>query len=194
MALDDTTQDTGEAPSAEPTQIITIQGYEFTAGMPYKEGDVLSKNEAAVINQTYGENLRNNFASRIKKAIADVTKAQFPEGTEVPPGFKPQLSDERLAELRLQFDAYEADYEFNGRRANRGPADPVEAEVRRETKKIVLQALKDNNIDVKTLPDGKLEEYISGTIERMPQIRQEVIDRLNRQRVLASQVLGVPAQ
>lgn len=46
---------------------ITIQGLEFAVPVPYTEGHVLTAGEASALNQVFHENLRNNFAAKIKK-------------------------------------------------------------------------------------------------------------------------------
>ena len=77
---------------------ITIAGKPFNVAPRYAEGHVLTANEASALNQTYFENLRNNFASKAK------------EGAD-----------------QAQFDEYVQSYQF-GVRAAGGSRDPIEAE------------------------------------------------------------------
>ncbi len=79
-------------------ETITIAGREFNAPVPYSAGHVLSETEAGVLNQTFHENLRNNFAKKAKEG-----------GTQA------------------DFDEYALSYEFGARRSGgpRASGDPV---------------------------------------------------------------------
>jgi len=88
-----------------PNETITIQGKSFAVPVKYEEGHVLKVNEASALNQTYWENLRNNFANKVKE------------------GIEAGLDD---ATLQQQLDDYAADYEFGERRGGGGfRGDPV---------------------------------------------------------------------
>ena len=50
------------------TQTITIQGGQFQIPMPFSEGHTLNGPEASAMNQLFAENIRNNFAGKMKKA------------------------------------------------------------------------------------------------------------------------------
>ena len=54
------------------TKSITVQGFTLSVPVPYAEGHTLTEAEAAVLNQTLAENLRNNFGSQIKKSREDL--------------------------------------------------------------------------------------------------------------------------
>jgi hypothetical protein len=102
---------------------ITIQGYTFTvpegALAKFSVGSTLTLDEgtASTLQQVTCENLRNNFASKVKKEIngGEATEAQ-------------------LAELQKAFEEYATAYSFGVRQA-RGPGsppiDPVEKEARK---------------------------------------------------------------
>lgn len=101
------------------TQSLTIQGKSFTVPLLYVAGPCeLSEGEAAALNQTYAENIRNNFAALMKRAAeSDPPK---------------ELTQEDL-------DAYAEEYEFGKRSGgSRGPRDPVGS----EEKRLALAALK----------------------------------------------------
>lgn len=87
---------------------ITIQGYEFDAPSPYAEGHVMLANEASALNQTFAENLRNNFA----KTVATAKEAN---GDKLPADV--------ITALHAEFDDYAANYQFGVRRP--GEVDPV---------------------------------------------------------------------
>ena len=66
---------------------ITIQGQVFRVPLRYKAGDVLKENEAGALNQTYHENLRNNFASKVRDGVeAGASNEALPHGS----GFAPR--------------------------------------------------------------------------------------------------------
>ena len=54
---------------------ITIQGMGFAVPIVYAEGHPLTANQAAALNQVLAENLRNNFASKVKEAVTAAAKA-----------------------------------------------------------------------------------------------------------------------
>lgn len=87
---------------------ILIQGYNFDAPEPYSAGHVLTEVESGVLNQTFAENLRNNFAGDVKDAIATHGKT---------------LPAEVVESLRDSFESYAKTYQFGVRRA--GEVDPV---------------------------------------------------------------------
>lgn len=96
-------------------ETITVAGREFTAPVPYSAGHVLTDNEAAALNQTFHENLRNNFAKKAKDG-----------GTQA------------------DFDEYASTYSFGARRAGgpRSVGDPVLAEAIRLATADIKAALK----------------------------------------------------
>lgn len=160
----------------EGVQTITVQGIEFTAPAPYKPGHVLTEAEAATLNQTYGENLRNNFAKRVKEA-----KDKYTDGT---------VPEDILANLRAEFETYSDGYEFAGKRSPRVTADPVAREARKIAKSLVLEMLKVKNMDAKTLPDGKMDEFVSKLLELKPDIRQQAQKRIDDAKALVATTLA----
>lgn len=102
-------------------ETITIAGRTFQAPIRYSAGHVLSEHEASALNQTFHENLRNNFAKRAKDS-------ENPGSQE-------------------EFDEYAAKYEFGARRAGgpRASGDPVLAEAVRLATADIKAALKAKN-------------------------------------------------
>jgi len=90
---------------------ITIQKHTYTLADRYAEGHALSANEAAALNGLLGENLRNNFASTVKKAVGE-DEAGTPPSQE-------------------EFDTFAAAYSFGVRRAGVRTGDPVAREAKR---------------------------------------------------------------
>lgn len=108
---------------------ITIQGLDFAVHSPYSAGHVLSAEEAGVLNQTFHENLRNNFAGSVKGKKDE-------HGDELPTNVMKELQDE--------FAAYADDYKFGVRRAGvRAPADPIEAEAFKMVKDLIRIKVKE---------------------------------------------------
>lgn len=132
---------------SESTRTITIQGYDFVATMPYLAGHVVSDAEAKALNQVRAENLRNNFASKIKAAKGEA------EG----------LTEEQLAELTAAFAEYDATYEFTLASVGGGKreTDPVQAEAMRIAKSLIAAKLSKDKRTLKSVPADKLAEAIA---------------------------------
>lgn len=135
------------------TQDVTIQSTQFTIPAPYLAGHTLTEVEAGVLNQTYAENIRNNFAAKIKKAIED--KTPVPD--------------------QAALDAYAAAYQF-GVRPSGGPRvvrDPVESEARRMASKALNDALKAKGIKVKDMSDEQYEDLLAKALDKYPKFREQ---------------------
>src|SRR5262245_45849295 len=78
---------------------ITIQGQTFKVPIRYSAGHQLTDGEAGALNQTFHENLRNNFASKVRDGI----EAGVPVET-----------------LQQQLDDYATDYQFGVRSGGGG--------------------------------------------------------------------------
>lgn len=100
---------------------ITIAGHQFTVDSPYAEGHELSANEASAMNQLRHENLRNNFAKRVKDHVDAGGSA---------------------ADLQAEFDGKAAEYEFGARSGGGGSRDPVMTEAMSMARDIIKRALK----------------------------------------------------
>lgn len=168
-----TQTDTTESP-ADPNAPITIkvQGMFFSFSPRYHEGHVLTAIEADVLNQTFGENLRNNFASKIRAAEEALAK-DLPEGQE-PRAF---TEEERTA-FANDFSAYASTYTFKAPRVGAGPVDPIEHEANKIAKAIIVAHLAKKNIKASSLPEGKLTELVKGLLAKQPQIRDEATRRV----------------
>lgn len=102
---------------------ITIAGQTFNAPVRYSEGHELTEGEASALNQTYHENLRNNFAKKVKDAVE---KGEFD-----------------ATAMQAEFDAYAEQYQFGIRAAGTGVSrDPVRAEALNLAKAQIREALK----------------------------------------------------
>jgi hypothetical protein len=112
-----------EITESTPRTNITIAGETFTAPQPYAEGHVLSGNEATALNQTYAENLRNNFASKVKAAQ--------------------EAGTFDLEQFQSEFDEYASGYEFGVRSGGGGgrSGNPVLVEAMNIARELVRKAI-----------------------------------------------------
>jgi len=175
---------------AEQTTQITVQGLTFDAPQPYKSGPVtLTEGEASALNQTLAENLRNNFAPQVKKAIEEYKKANsVAEDVEV--GVD-QLDHEALIEA---FDKYADEYEFGIRRAGGGtrtPADPIGREAHRIASTKVREALKKKGLKLDSVSKEKMAEFIQAVLAKYPEIREEAKRRVESVQSVAFEDLAV---
>lgn len=118
---------------------VRVQGLLFNAPVRFHEGHVLTAIEASVLQQTFQENLRNNFAAAVKKAVEALQTEATAAGD---PGVKDasHLTPDVVAELAAKFSEYAASYTFN---APRGPGaggglTPLEREAQKVAMSIVL--------------------------------------------------------
>jgi hypothetical protein len=143
----------GEAPSnkrgnyesIEPTQELTIQKLQFRIPMPYVAGPIeLTEGEAAALNQTYAENIRNNFATQMKTA-AEAT----------PP----------KALTQTDLDTYVASYAFGKRSGGVRSRDPIAAEERRLAKDAITSRIIAVGKKVKDYSPEQLAEMVAKVVE-----------------------------
>lgn len=87
---------------------ITIAGQAFNVPVRYEEGHELTAGEASALNQTYHENLRNNFAKTVKEGL--------------------ESGSETVETLQTKLDTYAAEYAFGVRTGGGAVRDPVMAE------------------------------------------------------------------
>lgn len=171
------TDQTAAAGADTPYSAITIQGLEFQVAQPYKAGNhALTAGEASALNQTRAENIRNNFASTIKKAIEEFrTTNKLAEDAEVP---VTSLDHDDLSE---KLATYDGEYEFGvrgGPSGPRAPVDPVGREAFRIASERVKLALKKKGIKLDSVPKEKMAEFVTGAIAKYPEITAEAKRRV----------------
>jgi hypothetical protein len=116
---------------------ITIAGHSFNVPVRYEEGHELTAGEASALNQTYHENLRNNFAKTVKEAT-DAGNAD-------------------LGALQAKLDEYAASYQFGVRSGGGGATrDPIMSEAMRIAKKQIGDLIKAKG--------GKVSDYAGEAI------------------------------
>jgi hypothetical protein len=137
-------------------QSVTIQGEMYEIPAPYAEGHQLSAIEAAVLNQTFSENVRNNVAARMKKRA---------EANE--PAFTAE-----------EVESYALSYTFEAKTV-RGPraeaVDPVEREARNLAKSAVMDFLRKKNRTFKSIAETKeaRAEWLDGMIDKLLEAKPE---------------------
>jgi hypothetical protein len=149
---------------------ITIQNTPFRVPMRYAAGHTLNDNEAAALNQTLHENLRNIWAPKVKHGLAN--------------GESPET-------LQAKFDAYAADYQFGRRRARRGAQegpDPVPTMALTMAKDLVRRVVKEKNLG---WPTSKISTAAKQLIDR--QGPEGPLMQAARQRAEAERAAGEAA-
>jgi hypothetical protein len=140
---------------------ITIAGHVFNVPVRYNDGDEINANEAAALNQTYHENLRNNFAKRVD------------EGTK---------NGKSLDQLQSELDEYAAAYQFGVRTGGGVVRDPVMSEAMSIAKTKIREHLKKKGRKLKDILPSALTEAARKLIEKSPEILE-----LAKQRVAEAQ-------
>jgi hypothetical protein len=138
-----------------PVKDLTVAGLILQARLRYEEGHALVGNEVGVMNQTLLENLRNNFAAKIKKATED---AKVENATDLPA--------ETLAAIQKEFDSYSEGYEF-GARGGRD-VDPVRAKAIELATGRVKAALKEKNMKISEIGQDKIKEMAEAAVDKYP--------------------------
>lgn len=132
---------------------ITIAGKVFNAPLRYEEGHELTAGEASALNQTYHENLRNNFAKKVKEAV---DAGAFDE-----------------AAFQSEFDAYANTYAFGVRTGGGGATrDPVMAEAMNIAKNQVRAAVKKKYGKVTAAEPSAITEAAKKLIAKDPRIME----------------------
>lgn len=165
-----------------PTEtVLTIQGIVFRTPLAYAVGHVVNDVEAHTLNQTRGENLRNNFAKSVKTAV-EAAAAAHTAGTRE----SAALTPDELSALDTAFQTYASTYIFQGTRRASAPVDPVGREAHKIAKSVLDQLLAKKNIDKKTLAEGKYEELLLEIQAKRPDIREEAQRRVDMAKAAAS--------
>lgn len=158
-------------------QEVTIQGLIFDLSMPYAEGHVLTAGEASQLNQVRFENIRNNFASVVRKAIEDYRKTNnLPEDSEV------ALTELDTEDLQEKLSEYDKIYEMGVRSGPSGPRasrDPVTREAEKIALEKVRAAIKKQGISLNSVSKEKYAELTAAVIGRYPEIKEEAQRRVN---------------
>lgn len=158
------------------TTTLVIQGIEFQVPQPYAAEHVMTGPEAVALNQVFAENMRNNFAPRVKKAIEEA-----PE--------KSALNVD-LVKLQKDFLGYCKIYEFGVRRTrSTAPSDPVEAEALTLAIGVIKAAARAAGQKALLADKDAINDLAKKLIERDPQYRESAVKRIEAQRAVGAQAL-----
>lgn len=188
--MTDQSQATASAPAdAAVVSEITIQGLAFEVDRPYKPGTRdLSAGEAHALNQTRAENLRNNFAPTVRKAIEDFRKANnLADDAEV------AVTNLDRDALQAEFDKYAQSYQFavGGGGGPRTPVDPVMREAIRIATEKVKAALSAKNIKISAVSKERMSELVTQVIEKYPDIKAEAERRVQAAGAISLDQIGM---
>jgi hypothetical protein len=142
--------------SEAPRENVTVQGLIFSAAKPYEEGHALTAIEAGVMNNTRIDNIRNNFAHKVRKSCEDAKVEKSHE-----------LSDEIKKLLQVSFTDFEEGYEFGTRQGGR-EADPVRREAMEMATKAVKDQLRKMGHKLSDVGAEKIRELSENAIETKP--------------------------
>lgn len=161
-----------------PRNTITIKGFQFSVPAPFTEGHVLRENEASVLNQTYAENIRNNYASKVEAAKAAAAEA----GGEVD-----------LVALQDGLNEYVQTYDFGVRSSSgpREPADPVEKEALNLAKAHVKKALQKEGHKLSDVGAEQITELAKQLLEKHPIIRENAKKIIEAKKAAGAELLGI---
>lgn len=157
-----------------PRTQITIAGQTFNAPQPYGQGDVLTANEASALNQTYAENLRNNFASKVKEAS--------------------EAGTFDLEVFQSRFDEYASDYEFGVRTGGGRTGDPVQAEAMSICRDLVRKAIVKQNKKLADYSAAKITELAKSQLAKSDDPKTQQIYATARTRVDSQKDLDVDVE
>lgn len=128
---------------------ITIAGHTFNVPVRYEEGHELTENEAGALNQTYHENLRNNFAQRVKDGVA---------------------AGKAVEALQTELDTYAENYQFGVRTGGGAVRDPVMSEAMAIAKTKIREHLRKKGVKLKDVDSKQVTEAAKKLIARSPEI------------------------
>lgn len=138
-----------QTPSTE-TKSVTIQGLQFDVVQPYAAGHTITEAEAAALNQTRNEAVRNNMARVIKKETEELA-----EGDEIPA--------DMLKALTKAVAEYDAGYEFTLASVGGGrkSTDPVDVEANRLARAAITAKLKAEGRKVSDVPKDAMAAAVA---------------------------------
>lgn len=145
-----------QIPANAETKNITVQGVKMEVPQPFAEGHPLTDAEAQALNQVLAENLRNNFATRIRNAKDEAEKA----GKE----YNPDTSA-----LQAEMNEYVGEYEFGAKRTggtSTAHLDPVEKEMQNMAKQAIKTAIQAKGLRIKDVPKDKMDAFVDQYMQK----------------------------
>lgn len=144
-----------------PAHDVTVQGMIFPMRQIFEEGHVLTGQEAGVLNQTRDENLRNNYAAKIKVAMKE---AKVEDVSKLPA--------EVTADLIAKFPTFEEGYEF-GSRGGAREVDPVKKQAMLFATDEVKKALQKRGHKISEVGADKIKEMATSAIDKYPKFMEK---------------------
>lgn len=141
---------------------VTIQGAVFELADVYAEGHVCSPMEAKALNQTRSENIRNNFAGRVKEAKGDAES----------------LPDAAKNKLQTELNDYATKYEFS---VGIGGArlDPIQKEAKQIAVTLVDGVIAKSGTSVKAYKDTKGKDKYDALVADVME-REDVVKKAEK--------------
>lgn len=158
-----------------PRRDFTCQGIILSAPLPYEEGHELTKNESAVMNQTWVENLRNNFAAKLQK----LCKEHKVEDAE-------KLPEDIKKTVQKTFDDYAEGYEFGVRGVS--TVDPVRAQAVQLAIAKVKEALKKKGHKLSEIGADKIKEMAEDAVDKRPAFMERAEKLIAAKRAAAEEL------
>ncbi len=166
-------------PTLPASRPMTIQGVQFTVKWPYAAGHTVNSAEAEALNMARAENVRNNFAKRVKATRQEILAEQPTAG---------EATIAQLAQKRLQdeFNTYDAEYEF-GVLSPRA-VDPIGREAQRIAVIVIAQQLNSQGKHVEDISRDQHAALVAAAAA-LPAVRAEAERRVNAMAAVAEQAL-----
>lgn len=143
-------------------QTVTISGKPYQVAPRYTEGHTLTANEASALNQTYFENIRNNFAGKAKEGAT-----------------------------QEDLDAYASGYQFGVRTGGGGGSrDPVESEAMNLAREHVKKTITKAGKKLSDYTAKAISEAAGKLVEQNPSFREAAKKRVEEMRSIASDSVG----
>jgi len=134
-----------------PVGELTIKGVSLKFSLPFYDGYRLRQNDADVLNQTYRENLSNNFRKVVEEAIE--------KGNADPQA------------LQKELDEYVISYDFGVRVGGFKSADPIETQAITLAKMLAKKALRQQGVKTKDIDNERLASVAREILEKNPSLR-----------------------
>jgi len=157
---------------------VTVSGIIFEINLPYAVGHKISASEANALNYLYV----NNILSQFKPLV---TKAQRAAG-------KMDLSEDVREDLIKKLQYMCENHKFVSRVAT--AMDPVQRMAFDMAKPLVINALKQQDIDLKTIDEEKMEKIILSLLEKRPDIIEEAKRRISALAAVAEKGISTLTQ
>lgn len=140
-------------------QTITISGTQYNVAPRYAEGHTLNANEAAALNQTYFENLRNNFAGKAKEGAS-----------------------------QEDFDTYAGNYQFGVRTGGGGGSrDPIKVEAMNLARDAIKKSIQQSGKKISDYTGKAITAAAEALLEKNPAYLAKAAERVKEMQAIAGE-------